>query len=131
MDTILLVEDALDLADVIDRELTAEGYRVVRAADGITALRLHASEQPGLVLLDWMLPEMDGLEVLRRLRADPRTRLLPVVILTSSKEEQDLIAGYKSQVNSYIRKPVDFDQFVETIRELGLYWLGLNEEPPR
>jgi two-component system, response regulator len=90
-----------------------------------------SQDMPRLILLDLKLPKLDGLEVLRRLRADPRTRLLPVVILTSSKEEQDLIAGYKSQVNSYIRKPVDFDQFVETIRELGLYWLGLNEEPPR
>ena len=89
------------------------------------------NDLPQLVLLDLKLPKVDGLEVLRRLRADPRTRILPVVILTSSKEELDLIEGYKNRVNSYIRKPVDFTEFVETVRELGLYWLGLNEDPPR
>jgi CheY-like chemotaxis protein len=82
------------------------------------------------VLLDLKLPRMDGLEVLRRVRADPRTRLLPVVILTTSKEEQDLINGYQLGANSYIRKPVDFAQFTEAVRQLGLYWLVLNEPPP-
>jgi two-component system response regulator len=76
------------------------------------------------------LPKMDGLEVLRRLRADKRTYLLPVIILTSSKEEQDLIQAYRSGANSYVRKPVDFTQFAESIRELGMYWLDLNEAPP-
>jgi DNA-binding response OmpR family regulator len=88
------------------------------------------ASMPAVVLLDLKLPKVDGLEVLRRLRADERTRLLPVVILTSSKEEQDLINGYKLGANSYIRKPVDFNQFMESARQLGLYWLVLNEPPP-
>ena len=89
------------------------------------------SVMPTITLLDLKLPKVYGLEVLRRLRADDRTKLLPVVILTSSKEEQDLINGYKLGANSYIRKPVNFTQFTDAIRELGLYWLVLNEPPPR
>ena len=85
---------------------------------------------PEVILLDLKLPKLDGLEVLRRIRADDRTRLLPVVILTSSKEEQDLIEGDKQSANSYIRKPVDWNQFMEAVRQLGLYWLVLNEGPP-
>jgi DNA-binding response OmpR family regulator len=85
---------------------------------------------PAITLLDLKLPKVDGLEVLRRLRGDERTKLLPVVILTSSKEDQDLINGYRLGANSYIRKPVDFGQFVEAVRQLGLYWLVLNESPP-
>jgi len=87
-------------------------------------------QQPAVTLLDLKLPKVDGLEVLKRLRADARTRLLPVVILTSSKEEQDLISGYHLGANSYIRKPVDFTQFMEAIRQVGLYWLMMNEPPP-
>jgi CheY-like chemotaxis protein len=86
--------------------------------------------QPQIVLLDLKLPKLDGLEVLRRVRADERTQLLPVVILTSSNEEQDLIQGYRLGANSYIRKPVDFLQFTESVRQLGLYWLVLNEAAP-
>lgn len=86
---------------------------------------------PQLMLLDLKLPKIDGLEVLRRLRADERTRQLSIVILTSSNEEQDLIEGYKNGANSYVRKPVDFNQFVEAVRQLGLYWLVLNEAPAR
>ena len=89
-----------------------------------------ANPVPAVVLLDLKLPKIDGLEVLRRIRADQRTRLQPVVILTSSKEEQDVVSGYRLGANSYIRKPVDFDQFIEAVRQLGLYWLVLNEAAP-
>lgn len=140
--TILLVEDNPN-----DRELTLHafengriGNEVALANDGVEALDFlfcegrHAQRDPSLmpavVLLDLKLPKIDGLEVLRRIRADPRTRLLPVVILTSSKEEQDLLNGYSLGANSYIRKPVDFDKFNEAIRQLGLYWLVMNEAPP-
>jgi CheY-like chemotaxis protein len=85
---------------------------------------------PQVVLLDLKLPKLDGLSVLRKLRADPRTKLLPIVILTSSIEEQDRLSGYDLGANSYVRKPVDFNQFIEAIRHLGLYWLILNEPVP-
>ena len=140
---ILLVEDNPD-----DEALTLRALRknqisneVVVAHDGVEALDYlfaagaHASrdvsEMPQLVLLDLKLPKLDGLEVMRRIRADDRTRLLPVVILTSSNEETDLVRGYSLGCNSYIRKPVDFAQFTEAVRQLGLYWLLLNESPPR
>ena len=84
-----------------------------------------------MVLLDLKLPKVDGLDVLRRIRADERTKRLPVVILTSSQEEQDIAAGYDLGANSYIRKPVDFSQFAEAIKSMGLYWLVLNEPPPK
>ena len=139
---ILLVEDNPD-----DEALTLRAFKksnilneVVVARDGAEALDylfatgLYAgrdtSVMPEVILLGLRLPKMDGLEVLRRLRADERTRLLPVVILTSSKEEQDIINGYSLGANSYIRKPVDFRQFTEAIRQLGMYWLVLNEPPP-
>ncbi|MGQ9686382.1 MAG: response regulator [Thiobacillaceae bacterium] len=140
--TILLVEDNPD-----DEALTLRAFRksnilnpVVVARDGVEALDYlfcsgsHAgrdpTDQPQVVLLDLKLPRLDGLEVLRRLRADPRTRLLPVVILTTSNEEQDIVSSYQLGANSYIRKPVDFEQFIEAARQLGLYWLVLNVPPP-
>ena len=136
--TILLVEDNPD-----DEALTLRALRknnilneVAVVHDGQEALDYFfgagASENqaPAVVLLDLKLPKVDGLEVLRRIRADERTRMQPVVILTSSKEEQDLVNGYRLGANSYIRKPVDFGQFMEAVRHLGLYWLVLNETPP-
>jgi two-component system, response regulator len=140
---VLLVEDNPDDEALTLRALQKNnvGNEVVVVRDGAQALDFlfcrnayadrDPHDLPQLVLLDLKMPKMDGLEVLRQLRAEVRTRMLPIVILTSSKEEQDLIEGYKSRVNSYIRKPVDFAEFVETVRELGLYWLGLNEDPPR
>jgi two-component system, response regulator len=139
---ILLVEDNPDDVALTLRALKKNNIlnRVVVAEDGAKALDYlfgtgefagqYVKGLPAVVLLDLKLPKVDGLEVLRRLRADQRTKLLPVVILTSSKEEQDLIAGYELGANSYIRKPVDFDRFLEAARQLGMYWLMLNETPP-
>ena len=140
---ILLVEDNPD-----DVTLTLRAFKknnitneVVVASDGSEALDYlfatgahtgrDISVMPMVILLDLKLPKVDGLEVLKRLRAEARTKLLPVVILTSSKEEQDLIDSYSLGANSYIRKPVDFAQFTEAVRQLGLYWLVLNEPPPK
>jgi two-component system response regulator len=139
---ILLVEDNQD-----DEELALLALKkghvaneVVVARDGAEALDYlfgtgehtgrDVSILPQLVLLDLKLPKIDGLEVLRRLRADTRTRRLPIVILTSSKAEEDLIKGYDEGANSYVRKPVDFRQFTEAVRHLQMYWLVLNEAPP-
>jgi CheY-like chemotaxis protein len=140
--TILLVED-----NPQDEELTLRALRksnlanpIVVARDGVEALDYlfargaHANRPadalPQLILLDLKLPKVDGLEVLKLLREDERTKLLPVVILTSSLQEQDLIRGYSLGANSYVRKPVDFVQFTESVRQLGLYWLVLNETAP-
>ena len=109
---------------------------MIVARDGAEALEAlfaggrKESEAIALVLLDLKLPKVSGLEVLRRLRADPATQLLPVVVLTSSKEDADLIASYKLHANSYVRKPVDFHEFVDAVAKLGMYWLVLNEAPP-
>ncbi len=139
---ILLVEDNPDDELLTLRALRKHriGNKVVVARDGAEALDFlfgtgvyasrDTSTQPQLILLDLKLPKLDGLEVLRQLRADLRTQLVPVVILTTSKEENDLVAGYRAGVNSYIRKPVDFDAFSEAVRQLGMYWLLLNEAPP-
>lgn len=89
-----------------------------------------ANQQPRLILLDLKLPKVDGIEVLRQIRQDPHTKALPVVILTASREEQDMVNGYRLGVNSYIQKPVDFDQFRDTIKQIGLYWLVVNQPPP-
>ncbi len=139
---ILLVEDNPDDEALTLRALKKNNIlnEVVVARDGAEALDyLFGTGQytgrdvgilPLVVLLDLKLPKVDGLEVLQRLRADERTQLLPVVILTSSKEEKDIITGYTLGANSYVRKPVNFTEFVEAVRQLGLYWLVLNEPPP-
>jgi CheY-like chemotaxis protein len=135
---ILLVEDNAD-----DEELTRRAFLRSNVANELEIVRdgqealdyLFGGEQPArpapaLILLDLQLPKVDGLEVLRRIRAGEQTRLIPVVILTSSSEETDLIAGYSGGANSYVRKPVDFNEFSDSVRQLGLYWLVVNEAPP-
>lgn len=138
---ILLVEDNPDDVVLTLRALKKNNImnQVVVAKDGVEALDYlfgrgrytgrDLNDKPQLILLDLKLPKVDGLEVLKRLREDERTRLLPVVILTSSKEQRDLIEGYSLGANSYIRKPVDFNQFIDAVRHLGLYWLVLNVSP--
>lgn len=136
---ILLVEDNPD-----DEELTRLAFEKSNVANELTVVRdgvealdylfgtgAHAGRDPGampaVILLDLKLPKIDGLEVLRRLRADDRTKLLPVVVLTSSREQEDIVRSYSTGANSYVRKPVEFEQFVQAVRQLGLYWLLLNE----
>jgi two-component system response regulator len=140
--TILLVEDNPDDELLTLRALKKNNVlnQVVVAHDGVEALdylfasgpysERDSAVMPQLVLLDLKLPRVNGLEVLKRLRADERTRLLPVVILTSSREQQDMLDGYGLGANSYVRKPVNFEQFVRAIEQLKLYWLVLNETPP-
>jgi two-component system response regulator len=139
---ILLIEDNPDDIALTRRALTKNNIlnELVVLTNGADALDYlfgagpeaagRPEQRPAVILLDLQLPKVDGLEVLRRLRADERTRLWPVVVLTSSKEEQDIVASYRLGANSYVRKPVDFAQFVEATRQLGLYWLMLNELPP-
>ena len=138
---ILLVEDNPDDVDLTIRALDKRNIlnEVVVAHDGAEALDYlfgngnyagRDGRLPAVVLLDLKLPKIDGLEVLRRIRASETTKLLPVVILTSSKEERDVIDGYSNGANSYMRKPVDFNQFADAIQYFGLYWLLVNEPPP-
>jgi two-component system response regulator len=133
-DPILLVEDNPDDVTLTLRALSRNniGNEVVVAGDGEEALRLLFENglRPALVLLDLKLPKLGGLEVLERIRAAEPTRLLPVVVLTSSREEEDVVAGYLNGANSYIRKPVAFGEFVDVVRQVGLYWLLLNEPVP-
>jgi len=140
--TILLVEDNPD-----DEELTLRAFRkskmmndIVVVHDGLQALDYlfssgaHADREPGMptvMLLDLKLPKLNGLEVLRRMRADERTRRVPVVVLTSSNEERDILSSYDLGANSFVRKPVDFAQFMDAARELGMYWMVTNEPPPQ
>lgn len=140
---ILLIEDNPSDVDLTRRALEKSriANEMVVAEDGEAALDylwgtgVHTgrdvSDLPAVALLDLNLPKLPGLEVLRRIRADARTKRLPIVILTSSTEEQDLAAGYDLGVNSYMRKPVDFKQFTHCVEQLGLYWLVLNEQPPK
>ncbi len=139
--TLLLVEDNPDDVQLTLRALKKNNIanEVVIAGDGVEALDYlfgagkfagrDTRVMPQVILLDLKMPRMDGLEVLHRIRADERTRLLPVVVLTTSSEDRDCVESYKLGANSYIRKPVDFNQFTEAIQQLGLYWLVLNESP--
>lgn len=143
MAVILLVEDNQD-----DEVLTLRAFKksnlvpdVVVARDGVEALDYlfgtgsysgrDTSQMPQVILLDLKLPKIDGLEVLQRIRADERTKFLPVVVLTSSKHQEDIINSYAMGANSYIRKPVDFEQFITAVQQLGLYWMILNQQPKR
>jgi len=140
--TILLVEDNRNDERLTLRALRARNIanEVVVVRDGAAALdylfgrgeqaQAAAAKPPSVVLLDLKLPKVDGLEVLRELRANEQTKHLPVVVLTSSREERDLVESYRLGANSYVRKPVDFDQFSEAVAQLGFYWLMLNEPPP-
>ncbi|EAR22179.1 response regulator [Nitrococcus mobilis] len=141
--TLLLVEDNADDVALMLRALRKHNVanQILVARDGVEALDLlfpaeaknNAAPQnlPHLVLLDLKLPKVDGLEVLRQIRSHPTTRSIPVVILTTSDEEKDLLAGYDYGANSYVRKPVDFIEFTEAVRQLGIYWFMLNRLPPR
>lgn len=140
--TILLVEDNPDDVTLTERALNKAHVlnKLVVVKDGVEALDYlfgtgvwvgrNLDDMPQLILLDLKLPKIDGLDVLKRIRANLSTKLLPVVILTSSKEEKDIVNGYALGANSYIRKPVNFNQFADAVRQLGLYWLVLNEPPP-
>jgi two-component system response regulator len=125
--SILLVEDNPD-----DEMLTLRALKKNNILNAITVAHdgAEALELPGLILLDLKLPKIDGLEVLRRLRADERTRIIPVVVLTGSKLEEDILAGYRGGANAYVRKPVNFAEFAEAVKTLGLFWLILNEPVP-
>lgn len=139
---ILLVEDSPDDQELIRMALEAEhiANEIVALNDGEQALDYlfcrgvyagrDISDTPLVILLDIKMPKVNGLEVLQQLRADPRTSLLPVVMLTSSNEEQDILTSYENRVNSYVRKPVDFQQFTEVVKQLQFYWVILNEIPP-
>ena len=141
--TILLIEDNPSDIELTQRALEKGRIlnRLVVVSDGQEALDYlfgtgayagrDTSDMPALTLLDLKLPKVSGLDVLRRIRSEAITRRMPVVILTSSREEQDMAASYDLGVNSYIRKPVDFESFVQSVSQLGLYWLVLNEEPPK
>jgi CheY-like chemotaxis protein len=141
--TILLVEDTED--DIVLTQRAMKKSKILNdlaiARDGQEALDYlfcqgaHAgrnkNETPAVILLDLKLPKVDGMQVLQRLRSDPALKYVPVVILTSSKEQEDLLNGYKFGANSYIRKPVDFEQFAQAVQHMGLYWLLMNETPSR
>ncbi|HEV8538631.1 MAG TPA: response regulator [Bacteroidota bacterium] len=138
---ILMVEDNPHDAELALRALSKYNLsnKVFHVKDGAEALEyvfadgtyIKRDGQPKLILLDLKLPKVDGLEVLRQVKSNERTKIIPVVILTSSKEERDIVESYRLGVNSYIVKPVDFEKFVDCVRDLGMYWLLLNQPPPR
>lgn len=140
---ILLVEDNPDDVELTRRALLKNNVanEVIVAEDGVEALDYlfghgrwegrDVTQRPAVVLLDLKLPRVDGIGVLRALREDERTATMPIVVLTTSKEDRDLIDAYRLGVNSYVRKPVDFNEFIDAVRQLGMYWLLLNEAPPQ
>lgn len=135
---ILLIEDNADDVELTKRAFTKNHIvnEIVVLGDGEEAVQFlfgggrQSRGLPQFILLDLKLPKVGGLELLERIRRDPQTALIPTVILTSSKQEEDRLAGYRLGVNSYVRKPVDFNEFVDAVRQVGLYWLVLNEPPP-
>jgi CheY-like chemotaxis protein len=137
---ILLVEDNPNEVELTLRALTTANFanEIQVARDGVEALDLifgnegwaSHPERSGIILLDLKLPKIDGLQVLERIKSDPRTQTVPIIMLTSSREEPDIAAAYQLGVNSYIVKPVEFDQFLDCVKQLGFYWLLLNEQPP-
>jgi two-component system, response regulator len=138
---ILLVEDNPDDVELtlhaLKKNKIVNPVKIVRDGQEALDYLYHKGDYesadhdpPNVILLDLKLPKVDGIEVLQRIKSDRRTKLIPVVVLTSSKEESDLLRSYDLGVNSYIRKPVDFDQFVETVRQIGFYWMLINEQPP-
>ncbi|MDR3576072.1 MAG: response regulator [Anaerolineaceae bacterium] len=140
---ILLVEDNPDDEELTSMALSESNIlnKVIVAHDGVEALDYlfgtgtyagrDLSQTPQIVLLDLKLPKLDGLEVLKRMRADSRTQFIPVVVLTSSSEEEDIFSSYRFGANSYVRKPIEFHRFADSVRQLGLYWLLINEAPPQ
>ena len=140
---VLLVEDDPAHAEIVKRNFESGriANRLIHVADGQLALDYlkrvnefkdpEMSPRPGLILLDLRLPKVDGIEVLNKIKADRKLKLIPVVVLTSSKEDNDVLKSYDLGVNSYIRKPVDFDQFVDTVKQIGFYWLLINEQAPK
>lgn len=140
---ILLVEDNPDDEELTSMALSESNIlnKVIVAHDGVEALDYlfgtgtyagrDLSQTPQIVLLDLKLPKLDGLEVLKRMRADPHTQFIPVVVLTSSSEEEDIFSSYRFGANSYVRKPIEFYRFADSVRQLGLYWLLINEAPPQ
>ena len=130
MEDILLIDDDVELCDMLTEYLGRYDLRVRAVHRGDAGLEVAKGRQWSMILLDVMLPGLDGFEVLKQIRANEQTKLLPVIILTSSREERDLLAGYEGGASSYIVKPVDSEQFEESIRQLGLYWLILNEGLP-
>ena len=128
--TVFVVDDDASVRRALTRLFTSVGLRVETFSGGAVLIARAPADEHGCLLLDIKMPKINGLEVLQRIREESFSRRLPVVILTSSKEDQDLIRGYELGANSYIRKPVDFEQFTQAIKELGIYWMVLNEPPP-